>query len=430
MLDKLFKIADSTLVNLVSRLGTQRDKASYDRFAWFERKSIAELKNLYYTDSTARKIINKPTGDMFRNGYYFTGIASKDLEKLKNKLKRLHIDEHLRQAVCWSRLYGKGFILLASADNLPLSMPFNSNRRLSFITALSPEHLSPTSEKLHASQTGGFFNRPAFYRLHGQDVDNLTNGQLIHYSRVIEISWEDGNAVLQTVYDELLRYASINNNVASLIHETKVDVIKTPDLAEQISSNSDNVIKRFSLVSLMKSNNGTLLLDAEEDYQSKHYNFSGLPELMREFAIQTACASDIPYTILFGQSPAGLNSTGEHDLRNYYDTIASYQQWQLRPAFEQLLSIIGKYLLPSKSFELVFNPLWQLDEKTRSEVEKNNSERDIRYLENGIITEAQIAKQLAEEGTYTVIDDKHIKLLEGLADVEQNTIGFMDSNEA
>jgi len=60
----------------------------------------------------------------------------------------------------------------------------------------------------------------------------------------------------------------------------------------------------------------------------------------------------------------------------------------------------------------VFNPLWQLDAKVRSEVEKANAERDEKYLNMGIITEPQIARQLNIDGVYSVISEDHIKLLE------------------
>ncbi|MBD0148771.1 DUF1073 domain-containing protein, partial [Acinetobacter baumannii] len=64
------------------------------------------------------------------------------------------------------------------------------------------------------------------------------------------------------------------------------------------------------------------------------------------------------------------------------------------------------------NLDIVFNPLWQLDAKVRSEVEKANSERDAKYLEMGIITEPQIARQLLIDGVYSVIDEAHIKELE------------------
>ncbi|MBC6814510.1 hypothetical protein CKJ99_12825, partial [Acinetobacter baumannii] len=140
----------------------------------------------------------------------------------------------------------------------------------------------------------------------------------------------------------------------------------------------------------------------------------GLPDMMREFSIQTAGAADIPYTILFGQSPAGMNATGEHDTRNYYDSIATKQTWMLKPFMMQILDVICQTTFGRvfPNLDIVFNPLWQLDAKVRSEVEKANSERDAKYLEMGIITEPQIARQLLIDGVYSVIDEAHIKELE------------------
>ena len=92
--------------------------------------------------------------------------------------------------------------------------------------------------------------------------------------------------------------------------------------------------------------------------------------------------------------------------------MASYQTLYLKPLFDDLLNVVCDYL--GQTADLHFNPLWQIDEKTLSEVEKNHAERHKIYLELGIITESQIAKQLVEEKTYTVIDDHHIRLLERL----------------
>lgn len=412
MLNKLRHIADSTLVNFVSKLGTNRDKASHDTFAWHVERPVFELDNLYKTDSIAKKIINRPVKDMFRQGYYFDNLDGEQLDKLTSELTRLKLNERLIKALKLARLHGKSYVLLGVADNQELVMPLiKSKMPLSYVTVLRKDQLSATGDRLAVSETGGLLDQPVYYKL--QNAKGLVGG-LIHHSRVLVVTWDDGDSVLQTLYGELLRFASVNANVASLVHESKVDVIKTEDLMQQIKLNSDVVLKRFHLIGLMKSNNGMLVLDKEaEDYESKHYTFGGLPDLMREFAIQTAGAADMPYTILFGQSPNGLNATGEHDVRNYYDTVVSYQHWYLRPVLEQFLMLICEYLgLPKARF--TFSPLWQLDEKTRSEVEKNNAEKDIKYLEAGIITEAQIAKQLVEEGTYTVIDENHIKLLASL----------------
>ena len=412
MLNKLFNIADSTLVNLVSKLGTSRDKSSHDQFAWHVPKSVMELDNLYKSNATASKIVDKPVQDMMRQGYYFGGIAGKELKKLDNELERLKLDVHLSRAMRLSRLHGKSYILLATADNKALSEPLNSVKGLSYITTLSVTQLAAGSDLRPASEAGGCYDKPVYYRL--QKGLRSTGTDIIHHSRIIEIKWSDGDSILQNIHAELLRFASVNANAASLVHEAKIDIIKTPDLASQIEQHTDSIVKRFALVGMLKGNNGTVLLDKEEEYHSKQYNFSGLPDLMQEFAIQLSGVADIPYTILFGRSPSGLSATGEHDLKNYYDTVGSYQRDYLRPVLQKLLNMISGYLLPNEDVTLIFSPLWQLDEKTLSEIEKNNAERDIKYLENGVITEAQIAKQLVEQDTYTVIDDEHIALLSGL----------------
>lgn len=367
MLTKFLNIADSTLVNFVSNLGTKRDKALYDDFAWSAKRSVFELDNLYKTDSIAKKVINRPVQDMFRQGYYVNDLDGERLVNLYDEMARLRLNEHLMMALKLARLHGKSYVLLGVADNQELVMPLSKGKiNLSYMTVLRADQLIATRERLSVSEAGGFLDEPVYYQL--QHDAKIASG-LIHHSRVLPVVWDDGESVLQTLYSELLRFASVNANVASLVHESKVDVIKTQDLMQQIKLNSDVVLKRFNLIGLMKSNNGMLVLDKEaEDYDSKHYTFGGLPDLMREFAIQTAGAADMPYTILFGQSPSGLNATGEHDLRNYYDTVAGYQNWYLRPILDKLLAMMCGYLgLPKVTFS--FAPLWQLDEKTRSDVE-------------------------------------------------------------
>ena len=139
-----------------------------------------------------------------------------------------------------------------------------------------------------------------------------------------------------------------------------------------------------------------LVIDKNEEYESKSYTFGGLPELMREFAQQTAGAADMPYTILFGQTTSGLNNSGEFDLRSYYDRVNTEQNWLLKPLLNLLMPSLYRnlYSEAQNGVGILFNSLWQMDAKTRSEVEKNNKDRDDKYLELGIVTEAQIAKQL------------------------------------
>ena len=71
------------------------------------------------------------------------------------------------------------------------------------------------------------------------------------------------------------------------------------------------------------------------------HSFAGLSDIYESFMMDMAGAAEIPATKLFGRSPQGFNSTGESELRNYYDMIAQSQERNLRPALEKLLPVMA-----------------------------------------------------------------------------------------
>lgn len=411
-----------TYVNWVSQLGTARDKASGGSFA--SSTVSDEQIEAVYRDWIAERIINKPASDMLRAGWFYEGVNDKELSVLSEEMKRLNLMEVLQSVLVLSRLHGIAYVLLGVADNLTLDQELGAigQGRLEYFTVIKKSQAKAQKEYLSLNESRGELKQPKFYEV---DLDGKKTK--VHHSRLIafknnKVLNQEPESVLQSVYHEILRHASVKASAASLVHEAKIDVIKTPRLIDKLKEDMAGVTARFSAVGLMKSINGMLVLDKEESLESKTYNFSGLPDLMREYSVQTAGAADIPYTILFGQSPAGMNATGEHDTRNYYDSINTKQEWTLRPRLMQLLGFIclsafGRVI---PGLNIVFNPLWQLDAKTRAEVEKANAERDEKYLGMRVITEAQLAKQLVIDGVYSVIDPDHIQLLDALSEAGPN----------
>ncbi|HFG7034920.1 DUF1073 domain-containing protein [Acinetobacter baumannii] len=412
--------------NFVSNIGTDRDKASHGSFV---KKVIPdEQLEAVYQHWLAKRIVNRPASDMLRAGWFYEGIQDNDLLKLKEACKTFNLDGVLLSSLVLSRLYGVCYVLLGTVDGGNLDQPFDLNKlgvgRLEFFTVLKKKYIeADTSKYLSPKEAGGLLKQPEFYKL---KLDGKST-QRIHHTRLYKFGHadvvnEEPVSILQEVYEDLLDHASVKKASASLVHESKIDVIRTPGLVDKIKADLQAVAERFLSVGLLKGLNGMIVLDAEEEYDSKSYSFGGLPDLMREFSIQAAGAADMPYTILFGQSPAGMNATGEHDTRNYYDSIATKQIWSLKPFMMKLLRVIVQTTFGRQipSLDVVFNPLWQLDAKVRSEVEKANAERDSKYLEMGIITEPQIARQLLIDGVYSVIDEEHIKGLETMVKLNDN----------
>jgi phage-related protein (TIGR01555 family) len=85
-----------------------------------------------------------------------------------------------------------------------------------------------------------------------------------------------------------------------------------------------------------------------ERWEQKQISFAQLPELIRQYLQIASAAADIPITRMLGESPGGLNSTGDADLRNYYDNVSARQKTELAPALNRLDEIIIRSALGAR----------------------------------------------------------------------------------
>jgi hypothetical protein len=116
---------------------------------------------------------------------------------------------------------------------------------------------------------------------------------------------------------------------------------------------------------------------------------------LREFKETLSSAADIPTTLLWGRSPAGLNATGESDINQYYDRIHGDQDVHLGPPLRRIARLISIEQSGTIKRELkpkiVFRSLKQLDEKERSEVYGRNADADVKYIQEGVLQPAEVA---------------------------------------
>ncbi len=113
--------------------------------------------------------------------------------------------------------------------------------------------------------------------------------------------------------------------------------------------------------------------------------------------LRMSAAARVPVTILMGQSPAGMNATGESDIRWFYDTIESSQKNTIEPALRRVLMLLmlsksgpTSGQLP-ESWSIQFPSLWQMTPEEQANVEKTTAERDAIYLDRGVVTPEEVA---------------------------------------
>ena len=126
--------------------------------------------------------------------------------------------------------------------------------------------------------------------------------------------------------------------------------------------------------------------------------------MLLSFGQQLSGAADIPLTRLFGQSPAGLNSSGESDIKTYYDGILRRQESQLREPLTTLLDIVyrnvyGVPMPPEVSFSFV--PLWQLTEQDRASIAAQDAASVTAAYTAGLIDEPTALRELQLRGALT-----------------------------
>lgn len=372
------------LVNLVANLGTERDKASNSFYAPV-LLTDEQLINAYRGAWLPRKIVDIPALDATRRWRAWQADKGQ-IEKIEAEEMRLALRSKVRQAMTRARLFGGAAIFIGTGEgntSTPLKAEAIKSGGVRYLAVMSRRQLSPTEKEQDPQQE--LYGKPKAYRLAGSQLD-------IHPSRLViftggehpepelasanEFGW--GDSVLQAIFESIKQSDGTMANVASLVFEAKVDVIKIPDFMDRVQDPEfrKQVLERIQLAATAKGINGTLLLDALEGYETKSASFSTLPDIIDRFLQAVSGAADIPATRLLGQSPSGLNSTGEADLRNYYDRIQAMQELDVSPALSLLDDCLIRSALGTRPEQIhyIWNPLWQQTASERSENNKRTAD--------------------------------------------------------
>jgi len=228
-----------------------------------------------------------------------------------------------------------------------------------------------------------------------------------------------GLSVVERLQDRLTAFDSATTGAAQLLFKAYLRVIGVEGLRDALAiggRDEEAVIKQFELIRQFQSIEGITLLDAEDAFHTYAYNFNGIAELLQQFERQISGALDMPIVRLFGMSPAGLNATGESDIRNYYDGITQQKEIQLRPGVQTLLHVIsysefGRPL--GEDFTFSFNPLWQMSEKEKAELFRDDMNAFAVAHDTGILQDWQILSELqrlaAKSGRGVTITEEDIE---------------------
>lgn len=377
----------------------------------------ATAADLWRGNALAARIIETWPNEMTREGWDI--VVGRETEEglvgeVEARLEELGVAEVLWRALAYERAYGGSAVLLGAQDMRALETPLGDRvTSLEWLTVFEPEEIVPYY--FYADPLAKNFGEPSHYQIRplsrGPSSDGsptTAQGILIHESRLlvfpgIRVSrymplhsptgW--GDSILTRVFDVLRDHGMGFNAAAVLMHDFAQAVFKIKGLAEAMLEDRDDEIRTRALaVELSRSVARAIIIDAEEEFERKQTPVTGLPDLLDRFSTLLAAAADMPLTLLMGVSAAGLNATGESDIRFFYDRVRAAQERKLRPHLERLIKITFSALgyEEPEQWSIKFRPLWQQSAKEIAESRRAQAETDKIYIESMVLSPADVAR--------------------------------------
>ena len=418
------KTIDS-FVNMMHGLGIGADNplstASYG-FNPITRNRI-QLEWMHRGSWLAGLAVDIPADDMTRKGVEFTNEMDPSIsERINMQVTGLQVWHQINEVIRWARLYGGaiGVVLIDGQDpRTPLRPDLVGPGQFKGIACLDRWMLEPTLDDL-VTDLGPHLGLPRYYRV-GANAPVL-RGASIHYSRVAfrmvgiplpynqaltEQLW--GISVLERIFDRMSGFDGATTGVMQLVYKSYQRTLSVEGLRDVVANGGDaykGFLAYVNNMRRMQGIEGLSVIDAKDKLEAQtHQAFSGLADTMVHLGQQLSGALQIPLVRLFGQSPAGLNSTGESDLRTYYDHISNQQQKHLTRG------VLLTYVLAARSlgiqlpenFMVKFASLLELNDEEKAGVASEVASAVATAFDDGLITQKAAMQELRQSSSRTGI---------------------------
>lgn len=416
---------NDSLTSLVSRMGTERDKAAtvfYTNPVLTDEQALAAYRGSWLP----RKIVDIPALDSCRKWRDWQA-DNQQIELIEAEENRLNYKGKVLEALTKARLFGGSAIFIGTGDANP-ELPLDLNRAgkggLKYLTVLSRRDM--TAGPIEQDVTSEYHGKPSYYEVTGANaMVRIHPSRLVIFvgarqpDALMSVNALDGwgDSILTATLDAIKNADSTAGNIASLIFEAKIDIIRIPNFMASLGDAEyrSKLLERYTLANMSKGINGTLLLDKEEEYETKSAQLAGLTDVLMAFMQIVSGAADIPVTRLLGQSPAGMNSTGTSDMKNYHDRIQSIQTLEITPALHHADECLIRSALGTRPPEVYYTwaPLEQMSEKERADIFKTTADAARAIVGSGtgqeIITRDAVSRaltnRLVEDGVLPGLDE-------------------------
>ena len=272
------------------------------------------------------------------------------LEIIENELKKLHIKDLFHKAVTTTGYMGGAFIFIDTGeDDLTLPLAINDlsaelkeGSKVKFVV-VDPVNVSPIEYNCIDPLRDDYM-RPRMWQVLGRRV---------HASRLLSFIENQPPMLLkpnynflgipqaQILWDYVMHFNQTRASTARLLEKISLLVVQT-DMDAVLSDEHGIELfdAKMEFLERYRNNDSVFVCDKEsEGVMNVQTTIAGCTDVVRQSLELIACINRTPAVKLLGISPSGFNATGESDLKNYYDYIASKQELY-REQIQTIINII------------------------------------------------------------------------------------------
>lgn len=452
-------------VNLLNKYGTKQDNSEAYKF---EREPVIpdmQLTGLYEGNGLFSKIIDTPAEEALKHGFDLNLKSDEVNAFVEDALDDLEWEEKAATAIKWARLYGGALIVMLIDDGRGLEEPVDWEhiRSIDELRVYERSIVQPDYASLYQQDYGGKgvgnrvskFGQPEYYyvssiygsfKVHESRCLVFRNGVLPEQtSNATYLFW--GMPEYVRIRRALRETVTAHTDSVKLLERSVQAIYSMKGLASLLTTDDgeNQVLKRLQLVDTSRGLLNSIAIDSEgEQYDFKTFQFSGVKDVIDATCNMLSALTNIPQTILFGRSPAGMNATGDSDFESYYNFVEKIQRLMLKRNLRTLLDVVFRAGIASgdvteePDYKLEFNPLWSLSDTEQATVDQTKAQTALvkaqtaqAYVDMQALDPTEVRRRLASDEEFDVEDiiseDDEDDLLQSLLGTEPSTMSDVEA---
>ena len=348
------------ITNPLSGAGTIVDKGESYFYLPTRITTRTELEILYIQSWAARSFIDIPIDDMFIRGRDLTHPDKGVITAFQEAGEEFKLVDRFSRAMKAGRLYGTGIMVIMTREAPPdKPLRLDRMRKGDLSSVLVLDRFDCSVLRKDPDPYSNTYGEAETYQI------NLTSGgsMAVHASRVFRFDgrsslsmtgWYNyeqdwGVSEIIAAITEIHSDGGLAKGCSHLAQEASIPIVKIKDFEDALKSQGGqndamSLTEYAQTVNQFKSIYRTVFMDSEGDMSRLNVSFAGLPELMDKQARRLAACAMIPATRFWGQSPVGMNATGDSDMANYAIMVKAMQESKLRHNLKRMDLIMARHL--------------------------------------------------------------------------------------